>query len=311
MKFLFKPIDPRQYAALRIVFGLLALGTFVGMIGDSTFYYSEEGWFPISLALKITERREWTLLHSITSPLGVKAFFCFAIAASLGMALGWRSRLMTWLTFVCIVSIQSRNWLNTYGGDAALRLVIFYLGFAATGNAWSFDSLRRDRAGGRRATPPEPAPIWPLRMIQVQICLLYFTTGLAKAHGIEWIRGTAMDLALMNPSFVRYDLSFLVNQPILHGMLRLCTWTVLYWEIAFPLLVCFRPTRWVALWIGLLTHGGIILFLQIHWFGYIMLASYLSFFDDAFFPRFARRTRVFLRRRIRFPHYLRAMARFQ
>ena len=54
--------------------------------------------------------------------------------------------------------MQSRNWLNTYGGDAVLRLMLFYLGLAPTGAAWSIDALlRRYRAGAQLPDARDPA----------------------------------------------------------------------------------------------------------------------------------------------------------
>src|SRR4051812_48990531 len=189
MNFLFKQIDARQYAALRIIFGTLAFLTLWGLIGESTFYYSDDGWFPLKLAVEITNKKEWTLLHTITSPFGIKVFFLIAMAAAFSMTVGFYSRLASWITFVCIVSLHTRNWLNTYGGDAVLRMFTFYIALSPSGLAWSIDSLvERFRAraakldeGGipPRFNAPAPtvtAPIWPLRLMQFQVCLIYFTT---------------------------------------------------------------------------------------------------------------------------------------
>src|SRR5437868_12620099 len=101
MDFLFKQIDARQYAALRIIFGTLALFTLFGLVGESSFYYSDDGWFPLKLAVEITNRREWTILHMITSSFGVKAFFLASMAAAFSMAIGFHTRIASSVTFVC------------------------------------------------------------------------------------------------------------------------------------------------------------------------------------------------------------------
>jgi hypothetical protein len=308
---LFKQIDPRQYAALRMAFGFLGLMTLLGLVGDSTFYYSDEGFLPLSLVLKLTEKREWTLLHAVTSPWAIKVFFYAEMLAAVGMIVGYRARVCTWLLWLGIVSLHSRNWLNTYGGDAVLRMMLFYLGFAPTGAAWSIDSLlRRYREGARlanhrdpsvvafseRRREPERAFIWPLRLMQIQICLVYFTTGMAKLRGVGWFEGTALTMVLANPTFIRFDYSILDNSKIVGWLCRLATQLTFWWEISFSLLVLQRHTRWVALALGVCMHMGIILFLQIHWFGYIMIATYLAFLPNALFARAAQWLRVQLRK---------------
>jgi hypothetical protein len=138
-------------------------------------------------------------------------------------------------------------------------------------------------------------------MLQIQICLVYLTTGLCKMHGIEWVRGTAFDLVLMNPTFVRFDYSFIVNNWILHGILKWSTMVILMWEVGFAFLVWSRYTRWLALTLGVFCHGGIIFFLQIHWFGHIMLGSYFGFLEDTFFGRSIKHARIWLRHHVRLP----------
>src|SRR5262249_2400218 len=137
----FNKIDARQYALLRILMSFFWLATLLGLIDESTFYYSNQGWFPLSKALEITASREWTLLHAVTSPFGVHLFFAVWMTAALGMLVGYRTRLCSVLSFIGIVSLHSRNWLNTYGGDAVLRLMLFYLALCPSGLAWSIDSL--------------------------------------------------------------------------------------------------------------------------------------------------------------------------
>jgi predicted DCC family thiol-disulfide oxidoreductase YuxK len=283
-KMLFKEIDARQYAALRIIFGALALFTLIGLVGESTFYYSDDGWFPLKLAIEITNKKEWTLLHMITSPDGVSAFFTVAMLAAFSMMIGFYSRLSTWITFVCIVSLHSRNWLNTYGGDAVLRLMLFYIGLSPSGLRWSIDAVVRAFNQGSSKTIPATAPIWPLRLMQIQTVLIYFTTGLAKIHGGDWVNGNALGMVLLNPVFARFNFAWIQTSAVAAFALRMMTWTALAWEISFPLLVVAnRWTRWLALAIGVGVHGGIAVLLQIHWFAYLMIATYLCFLPDGFF----------------------------
>src|ERR1700733_8242930 len=140
---LFRHIDPRQFAALRIVMGCFALLTLVGLFPDSTFHFSDDGWFPVRIAIEMTDKRCWTILHAITSSWGVGLFFLVLIASAICMIVGYRSRLSTFICFVGFASLRCRNWFITYGGDDVLRLMLFYLAMAPVGAAWSIDAFRR------------------------------------------------------------------------------------------------------------------------------------------------------------------------
>jgi hypothetical protein len=275
---LFEKIDARQYAALRIAFGALAFLSLAGRFSEASFYYSDAGWFPLQAALANSDARAWTLLRWITSPLGVKLFFAAAMAAAASMTAGYHSRLSSWATFVAVVSIYDRNWLNAYGGDAVLRVMLFLVALCPSGLAWSADAARLRRPAGK-------AEAWPLRLMQAQVCLIYLTVGWMKLHGKDWIDGTALGLVLLNPVFARADYAFIQTQPIAAFALKAMTRLTLAWEILFSLLVLSRWTRWVALAVGAVIHIGIVLLFQMHWFGELMLASYLAFLPDGWFGR--------------------------
>src|SRR5437763_1448338 len=59
------------------------------------------------------------------------------------------------------------------------------LGLMPSGAALSVDAWRRRRAG--RLAGPAYVPAWTVRVLQVQLCMLYLSTGLVKLQaGSEW-----------------------------------------------------------------------------------------------------------------------------
>jgi hypothetical protein len=275
-RFFFATVDARRLAALRIGTGLFTLLTLLGFAPLTELHYSDAGWLPISWTLNQPGEQGFTLLHAFTSPLGVKVFLGLSLAAALSMMLGFHARVASWATFLALVSFQQRNTLLCYGGDTVLRLLAFGVALGPSGRAWSLDAWRaRYRAS---ATPtPATTPVWPLRLIQLQIAVLYFFTGLEKLHGATWQDGSALALALTHPAFSRFDIAGLAALAPVAFALRAMTQLTLVWELSFPLLVCSRIGRWLALGIGVVIHLGIILFMRIHWFGHIMIMSYLAF----------------------------------
>jgi hypothetical protein len=285
-----KPVDARQYGALRIAFGALAFGTVLYLFKKATFYYSGEGWLPLSAFEKISNPYLWSVLKYFESPLSVHIFFGFMLLSSLAMTVGFWSRTSTILTFIGVVSIYNRNPATDYGGDSVLRVILFYLCLAPVGEAWSVDAYRK---GIKRA--PQVVG-WPLLLIRFQVCVIYFTTGLLKLQGTLWLNGNALSLALVNPTYSKFNLYFLRNVPGMRIFLRICSWVSLAWEILFPVLILNKWSRYVAIGIGLVVHLSIILLMKIHWFGYLMIATYISFLPLGFFDWIERRV---LKHRIR------------
>ncbi len=275
-RFFFADVDARRLAALRIGTGLFAFLTLLGLAPLTDLHYSDAGWLPTTWALTRPFGQGFTLLHAFTSPLGVRFFLGISMAAALAMMLGFHARAASWATFLALVSFQQRNVLLNSGGDTVLRLLAFGVALGPSGRAWSLDSWRA-RFRGRAVLTPATTPVWPIRLIQLQIAVLYLFSGFGKLHGRTWHDGSALAIVLTHPSFSRFDISRLATWAPVALALRTMTKLTLVWELAFPLLVCSRIGRWAALGIGAAVHLGIIAFMRINWFGHIMLMSYLAF----------------------------------
>lgn len=72
-------------------------------------------------------------------------------------------------------------------------MIAFYLVLAPSGAALSVDRWRR--AKDRFWEFPQRAP-WALRLIQVQISVVYLSTVWSKVQGTTWNDGTAVSYAL-------------------------------------------------------------------------------------------------------------------
>lgn len=280
----FEKIDPRRFAALRFAFGIFSFLFFCEMFAKSRFWYSEEAWLPINHGLEFSV--SWSLFNFITKPWAVTVCILLFTLSSVFMTIGLFARLTTFFCFIGIASMHGRNGINLSYADSIIRIILLYLSLAPTGAAWSLDSRRK-------ASPSFLDHVllserWVLLLMQIHICYIYCSTGLAKLEGKYWIQGDALDIVLQNIRLRRWDLSFMTTQPIWQKILRVVTWIVLFWEISFPLLMLSKLTRYFALIIGVAVHLGIILLMKVHWFGYIMLASYIIFIPESWFDRIER-----------------------
>ncbi len=290
-RFFFTEVDARRLAALRIGTGLFAFLSLLDLAPLIELHYSDAGWLPVSWTLEQPIGAGFTLLHAITSPLWAKVFLGVALAAALSMALGFHARVASWATFIALVSFQQRNPLLYYGGDAVLRLLAFSVALGPSGRAWSID-VWRSRHQRPVTWAPATTPVWPIRLIQIQIAVIYFVSGFAKLHGATWLDGSALAIVLAHPGFSRFDIASLATWAPVTLLLKTMTRLTLVWELAFPFLVCSQIGRRLALGMGVAIHLGIIVFMRIHWFGWIMIMSYLAFVPvEAFWVRGTRRSR--------------------
>src|SRR5439155_10512969 len=138
------------------------------------------------------------------------------------------------------------------------------------GAAWSVDAWLRRRWTGVSA--PVLVPPWPLRLLFVQMVVIYFVNGLYKAVGEDWRDGMTLYYVLQDPQLARMAYAQL---PVPFWVIQWSTWLVLIWEVGFPLWMALPWTRKPALWIGVLFHLGIWFSIELGGFAPYMLVLYL------------------------------------
>lgn len=177
------------------------------------------------------------------------------------------SALAVWILSTSIASINS-NIDNA--GDQVRGILLFYLMLCPCGAAWSIDAWRKRRKGILKG--PALVYPWPIRLMFLQMTLIYFFNGVYKASGNDWIKGDSLYFVLCDLALARWSY---VQWPIWPTLLRISSWVVMSWEVTFPLLVCWRPTRVLALGMGVAFHLGIGLSMELGGFPLYMLCFYL------------------------------------
>jgi hypothetical protein len=143
---------------------------------------------------------------------------------------------------------------------------------APCGAAFSLDARREAH---RRGTVAEPLIYpWAQRLMQLQLCLIYFVTAFLKCGGQTWASGTALHYVVFNHEVGQFNLEWLGGYPL---VLNLMAYSALVLEFALAFLLWFRPTRrWVAI-LGVGLHAGIVPMVNVPLFGEQMTALYLLF----------------------------------
>lgn len=191
-------------------------------------------------------------------------------ASAVLLLVGAFSRFSALVAWLLAVSVHHFNPFVVNSGDNVRNTLLFYLMLCPCGTVWSVDAWWARR---RVATPlPSYVYPWPLRLLFVQLVVLYFMTGLIKLVFPEWARGTAMHYHLANLAWTRWPYEQL---PFLLTLAPFFTWITLAWELGFPVLVFLAWTRQPALCLGVLFHLGTVFLFQLGPFPFYMLCFYL------------------------------------
>jgi uncharacterized membrane protein YphA (DoxX/SURF4 family) len=279
-QFWFKSIDARQYAALRIAFGGLSVVYLLGLLPYVEAQFSGLGWLRDIQQIAVQNGGSWSLFFIQAGAQATTlayAIVWMGIIAAFMLMIGWQSRLAATITWLVWVSLWNRNPLLLDGDDAILKLMCFYLMLSSCGNCWSVDACLQIK--------PQQVSVWPLRLIQFQIALIYFVSGWVKFHSPEWLDGTIMQYVLIHPQYSRWDGWGLIDNPLLSGVLVTLAGFIRWWELLFPFLLINARSRKIILLIGILFHAGLLLTMNLRWFPVIMLSLYLALLSNSSFIR--------------------------
>lgn len=294
-RFWFTPESTSTLAVVRIAFGVVLLLWALTLSPDLSAFYTRDGLLPEGPSARWT----WGPLAVSSSPSMVLAVFVVMVVAAIGLILGYRTRLASILAFVALLSFERRNPSVLNSGDWLLRIEAFFLMLTPAGSALSLD--RRRQWPGRFWEFPRRAP-FGLRLIQLQLCAVYFFSVWWKVRGDYWNNGTAISYALRIDDFARVQVPTFISTSELFS--NVLTYGTLAVELSIALLVWNRRLRPWVLGVGLLLHLGIDATMQIGFFSFQLFVAYLAFVPGDSMDRFvlAVRDRFIRRRAAKAPH---------
>ncbi|MFH8802394.1 HTTM domain-containing protein [Streptomyces sp. NPDC017936] len=145
-------LGPYQSAVIRIGFSLTWLLFLLRELPHRGELYGPDGPWSWELARRLIDGNgAFTALMWSDGRAWFEAVYAFAVLASALLLLGWRTRTMSVLFMVGVLSLQNRSVFVGDGGDNVLHLMAVYLVFTRCGQVWSLDARRARRASGARA----------------------------------------------------------------------------------------------------------------------------------------------------------------
>jgi hypothetical protein len=265
------PVSPYPLALFRILFGFILLLNGAFLLPDIHTWFSRDGIFSLNLARSMIgpDRLNIFLLTS-DAPLTVSFVFWSYMAACFGLMIGFAARKMALIVFICLASFAHRNIYILHSGDTFIRLISFMFIFAPSAAALSIESMVY--GGPRKSINPTA-----FRVMQLQICLLYFAAALFKLKGDKWMDGSVVYIVQQLREFQRFPVPDFMRTV---AASKLQTWGTLAVEGLFPFLVWFRDTRLLVMAALVLMHLGIEYSMNIQLFEWTLIAATTLFLTE-------------------------------
>ncbi|MDQ0832208.1 hypothetical protein QF032_004052 [Streptomyces achromogenes] len=159
-------LGPYQSAVVRIGFSGTWLLFLLREFPHRQELYGPDGPWDWELARQLIDSNgAFTVLMWSPGQAWFEAVYALALVAAALLLLGWRTRAMSVLFMVGVLSLQNRSVFMGDGGDNVLHLMSIYLMFMRCGQVWSLDARRAPReqearARGERVTDRVGPVLW-------------------------------------------------------------------------------------------------------------------------------------------------------
>lgn len=230
-RFLFEPINARSAAIFRMALAVILPYAFRSR---GTIVFPPAAWVPHAM---------WWYQHLFLT----RGYAAAIIVACAIFGLGIYPRAMGFILFAMLLPLGSLSRGRQSRQVWLLSLVAFSL--VRSGAAWSLPTWLKRRTDARDA-----GPIWPVRLIQIQLCIVYATNAIAKATPHYLSGATLIAMSKMRSNFL-IDMSdgYAHLGPIAMPAMLAAVGSVItesYLAIGF----WFRRLRWITAAIGVAFH---------------------------------------------------------
>ena len=266
--FWFTPQPAYTLGLVRMMFGVVVVAWTLTLLPDFSRVFGEQGVAPVYPLLDY----QWSVFEVWPGDRALWIGWVLLLLSAVAMTVGWHSRFAAIVVFVLFHSFNRRGAFVFNAGDQLLTVVALILALSCCGAALSLDQRRRT---GSFWSAQTMAP-WPIRLMQVQLSLVYLVSVQAKLSGKFWADGAAASYTwrtdgrwalLSAPEWLSAN-AILVNA---------ATWGTLLIELAIAVLVWNRRWRFWVLAAGVVMHLTMMVTMNVAFFSVAMFVLYLAF----------------------------------
>jgi hypothetical protein len=206
-------------------------------------------------------------------------FAAIFFLVTIGMLIGYWTRLFTFFVGAAVFVIY--EYFGIFLGEFQVSSHMYWLGIAPLllcltpcDKSYSLDRwLALQRASEGNLPPPvESGNLWGLRLIVVQLSMMYFWTALDKCQ-IDFISGDRLEAIFM----VFY--ANLIDIDAYGWLFILLAWVVMTLEFALAFGMPFGRTRRYLVGPGLLLHASFYVLLPVRTYSITIILLYLAYFN--------------------------------
>jgi predicted DCC family thiol-disulfide oxidoreductase YuxK len=245
-------------------------------------FWGEAGFVPRDLVWNDrTDGWVQSVFFYFSAPWQWIAFHVLFLVCCAALMLGWRTTWVKWLVLVGHISYAYRAPAIAYGVDKILACLLLILCVSPVGRAISLDRVRAVRAAKLKnlaaVLPPYASP-WAgacIRLMQIQMAVLFFYSAVGKLRGDDWWNGDAIWIVFTTGDhYNRLLLDVLASH---YWLVNVATYATILIEIAFPFLIWQRRTRPYFLALAIALHLQFAVLMGLFYFSFVMVMGHMSF----------------------------------
>ncbi len=168
-----------------------------------------------------------------------------------------------------VVNLNNAAYPTLTGGDHLLAQYLIFNCFLSSNfvlKAGSFSAIKRALHNVA------------VLAVMIQLCFVYFLSGLAKFSDLGWLSGSAISTITLIDHFSMWGT--LKNLGRFGFIALLTNYVVLFYQLLFPVFIWIKTIKKPLLIVGILMHLYIALFMGIVEFAAIMILGYLYFWPQ-------------------------------
>jgi hypothetical protein len=221
-------------------------------------------------------------LPQFSAPVAVGLYTALVLFMATS-AVGWFTRISLPAATALYFYFTMLDCLSTISKYTVMAThLLLLLSVSSCGNLWSIDAwLNRRRL--RRDAPEAPlpsgrAPVWPQRLTQILIGMIYFGAAITKLHTPEFFSGDQLVSWMMTYINNEHPLGdWLLQYPL---FVSISCYVTFLWEVLFIFLIWNRGMKWWMLAVGTAFHIMTWLALGLIIFPLVVTAAYLVFLQE-------------------------------
>jgi Vitamin K-dependent gamma-carboxylase len=270
------PADPTLLGLIRVLTGLMLVYTHAVWGTALADFFGPTAWLSPGLVRGL-QANDYSFSFWFWVPargLWPAHIICMAILVL--FTIGLFTRVTSVLALIVAISYANRVPAALFGLDQINIMLALYLAIGPSGQALSIDRWLATRRMPQTPMPPvrSAGANLALRLIQVHMCVIYFSAGVSKLQGVSWWSGDAMWRAFANLEYQSMDMTRLAWHP---WLVNFMTHASVAWELSFCVLIWHRLWRPAMLAGAIALHVGIGACLGMWTFGLVMLIGCAAF----------------------------------